>query len=178
MKEKLRLPLKLWGDRILFIVVTWIFSVTLSVFLELITSGDNIGIYYSVLTSIPYTMLIYYEAFDAGNRERNSSAASLKSAAKRLFIWQLPAIIFYILYLIAAFGAFNPETVGKIFGGIYLAPYIGPRGISSSVGINLVQFALFMLLESFVFILSYYFGMKDIVLIKKKKKKSSGAMKK
>ena len=45
MKDKLRLPLKLFGDRVLFIVVTWVFSVTLSVFLNLIIPDINIGIY-------------------------------------------------------------------------------------------------------------------------------------
>lgn len=178
MKEKLRLPLKLWGDRLLFIVVTWIFSVTLSVFLELITSGANIGIYYSIITAIPYTMLIYYEAYEAGSRESGLSCASLNGAAVRLLIWQAPAIIFYIFYVIGLFGAWNAPRIGALFGGIYFAPYIGPRGISSSACVNLVQFALFMLLESAVFFISYLLGMKDIVLIKKKKKKSSGAMKK
>ncbi len=178
MKEKLRLPLKLWGDRLLFIVVTWIFSVTLSVFLELITSGANIGIYYSIITAFPYTMLIYYEAYEAGSRESGQASASLKSAALRLLIWQSPTIIFYLLYVIGLLVAWNAQSIGAIFGGIYFAPYIGPRGISASAPVNLVQFALFMLLESAVFFISYFLGMKDIVLIKKKKKKSSGAMKK
>lgn len=178
MKEKLRLPLKLTGDRLLFIVITWVFSLTLSVFLKLITNGLNIGIYYSIITAIPYTALIYYEAYDAGSHESGQGIASLKSAARCLILWQLPSLIFFILYLISLTGVMNSQIMGWLFGGIYLAPYIGPRGISESAVSNIIQFAVFMLLESSVFISSYYLGMKDIVLIKTKKKKSSGFMKK
>lgn len=178
MKEKLKLPLKLTGDRLLFIVITWVFSITLSVFLQFITSGANIGIYYSIITAIPYTALIYYEVYDAGSHESGQNIASLKSAAVRLIIWQIPSLIFFILYIISLSGVMDSSFIGWLFGGIYLAPYIGPRGISESVTSNIIQFLVFMLLESSVFISSYYLGMKDIVLIKTKKKKSSGFMKK
>lgn len=178
MKDKLRLPLKLFGDRVLFIVVTWVFSVTLSVFLNLITPGVNIGVYYSVITAIPYTMLIYYEVYDVASHESGQNIASMKTAGIRLLIWQLPTVLFLIFYIIGALGAFNPSPLGKIFGGIYLAPYIGPRGISESVGINILQFFIFALLESAVFIVSYWLGMNDIVLIKKKKKNASASTKK
>lgn len=178
MKKKLRLPLKLTGDRCLFIIITWVFSITLSFFLHLITSGANIGIYYSIITAIPYTMLIYYEAYDAGSHESGQGTASLKSAAMRLIIWQIPSIIFFILYIISLSGVMDSTFVGWLFGGIYLAPYIGPRGLFDAASSNIIQFIVFMLLESLVFISSYYLGMKDIVLIKTKKKKSSGFMKK
>lgn len=178
MKDKLRLPLKLFGDRVLFIVVTWVFSVTLSVFLNLITPGVNIGIYYSVMTAIPYTMLIYYEAYDAGSHESGQKRASLKSSVLRLLIWQLPAFVFLIFYIAGALGAFDPVPLGSFFGGIYFAPYIGPRGISESAGANILQFLIFTFLESAVFLIAYFFGMNDIVLIKKKKKNSSASTKK
>lgn len=170
------LPLKLWGDRLLFIVITWIFSVTLSVFLELITTDASIGIYYSVITTIPYTMLIYYEAYDVGSREAGQSIASVNSAALRLLIWQLPSVLLILFYIIGAAGAFDATALGRITGGIYFAPYMGPRGISESVGANIAQFIIFMLIEAAVFMTSYILGMKDIVLIKKKK--ASGHMKK
>ncbi len=178
MKDKFKLPLKLFGDRILFIVITWIFSVTLSVFLELITTGAHIGIYYSIITSLPYTMLIYYEAYDAGGRESGQNKASLKSAAKRLLIWQAPSILLIMFYIIGAAGAFSPDALGKIIGGIYFAPYMGPRGISSSVGANISQFIVFMLIEVGAYAIAYILGMNDIVLIKRKKQKSDGVMKK
>ncbi len=178
MKDKLRLPLKLFGDRVLFIVVTWVFSVTLSVFLNLITPGVNIGIYYSIMTAIPYTMLIYYEAYDSGSHESGQGHASLKSAALRLLLWQIPTLLLLAFYIAGVLGAFNPEPLGRIFGGIYFAPYMGPRGISESAVKNIIQFSLFTILESAVFIIAYFFGMNDIVIIKKKKKNSSAPTKK
>ena len=178
MKDKLRLPLKLFGDRVLFIVVTWVFSVTLSVFLNLIVPDINIGIYYSVITAIPYTMLIYYEVYDAASHESGRNTASMKSAFLRLLIWQIPTILLLLSYIIGSLGAFDPSALGNIFGGIYFAPYIGPRGISESVGINILQFFIFAFLESAVFTVSYWLGMNDIVLIKKKKKNASASTKK
>lgn len=178
MNDNFRLPLKLAGDRLLFIVVTWIFSVTLSVFLALITTGANIGIYYSVISAIPYTMLIYYEAYEFGSREAGQNTASLKKGAIRLLIWQLPSLVLLLIYIIGALGAFNPAPLGKVIGGIYFAPYMGPRGISPSTASNIIQFSIFILIESAAFMAAYILGMKDIVLIKKKKKKAQGFTKK
>lgn len=178
MKKTLRLPLKLFGDRLLFIVVTWVFSLALSIFLSFIISPQNIGVIYSVLTSIPYISLIYYESYDAGSIESGQGKASLKSAFLRLFIWQVPSLILFFLYLISLSGALDSSITGFIFGGIYLAPFIGPRGISLNPALNILQFVLFILLESLTFVISYYLGMKNIVFLKGKQKSSGGILKK
>ena len=180
-KKLYKIPLKLTGDRLLFIVITWVFSVTLTVFLDFIAGGNSktVGIYYSIATSIPYLMLIYYEAFDIGLRERNVKSASMKNAFSYCIIWQIPSLIIFALYLLSFITPINTLAVSGIFGGIWLAPFIGPRGVSIvSESSNILQFIIFMALEWGFFLVSYYLGIKDILLIKPKKKKSSGSFKK
>ena len=178
-KNLYKLPLKLAGDRLLFIVITWVFSITLTVVLDFLTGGNNIGIYYSIVTSIPYLMLIYYEAFDIGHRERNKETASMKNAFLYCLFWQIPSLIFFALYLLSFVTSIPTLAVSGPFGGIWLAPFIGPRGVFIDNEIaNLIQFIIFMSMEWGFFLVSYYMGMKDIVLIKPKKKKSTGSMKK
>lgn len=178
-KNLYKVPLKLTGDRVLFIVITWIFSVTLSVALDFLLGGQKyIGIIYSIITSIPYLSLIYYEAFDVGQRERNKETSSIKNASFYCLIWQIPSLIFFILYLISFVTSISTDTVKNLFSGIWLSPFIGPRGASANESANLLQYIIFMAVEWGFFLVSYYLGMKDIVLIKAKKKKSSGYMKK
>lgn len=177
-KNLYKIPLKMTGNRILFIVITWVFSVTLTVVLDLLTGGNNIGIYYSIATSIPYLMLIYYEAFDAGHLERNKETASVKNAFLYCLFWQIPSLIFFCLYLLSFISPLSTGLISNLFGGIWLAPFIGPRGISANENSNIIQFIIFMAAEWGFFLVSYYMGMKDIVLIKPKKKKSNGSMKK
>lgn len=179
-KNLYKIPLKLTGDRILFIVVAWVFSITLTVVLDFLTGGNQfaMGIYYSIATAIPYLMLIYYEAFDAGHRERNKETASMKNGFLYCLIWQIPSLIFLIFYILSFITSISTPLVAGLFGGIWLAPFMGPRGISISGTSNTIQLIVFMALEWGFFLVSYYMGMKDIVLIKPKKKKSSGTMKK
>ena len=177
-KNLYKLPLKLTGNRLLFIVITWVFSITLTVVLDFLTGGSNIGIYYSIVTAIPYLMLIYYEAFDIGLRERNKETASMKNAFLYCLFWQIPSIIFFVIYLLSFISSIPTLAVSGPFGGIWLAPFIGPRGVSVSNTANTIQFIIFMALEWGFFLVSYYMGRKDIVLIKPKKKKSTGSMKK
>ncbi len=178
-KNLYKIPLKLTGDRLLFVVVAWIFSVTMTVALDFILGGlKYIGIIYSLITAIPYISLIYYEAFDAGQRERNKETASLKNACLYCLIWQIPSLIFFVLYILSFNTSLSTDVIKNIFSGIWLAPFIGPRGASTSEFSNTVQYIVFMAVEWGFFLVSYYLGMKDIVLLKSKKKKSSGFMKK
>ena len=177
-KNLYKLPLKLTGNRLLFIVITWVFSITLTVVLDFLTGGSNIGIYYSIVTAIPYLMLIYYEAFDIGLRERNKETASMKNAFLYCLFWQIPSLIFFVIYLLSFITSIPTLAVSGPFGGIWLAPFMGPRWMPDKEFANLIQFIIFMALEWGFFLVSYYMGMKDIVLIKPKKKKSTGSMKK
>ncbi|MBQ2940702.1 MAG: hypothetical protein IJD97_00550 [Clostridia bacterium] len=178
-KNLYKIPLKLTGDRLLFIIITWVFSVTLTVVLDFITGGNSfaIGIYYSIVTAIPYLMLIYYEAFDAGHLERVKESASMKNAFLYCLIWQSPSLIFFALYLLSFAGLLSTPITSWLVGGIWLAPFMGPRW-NTLENANLIQYIIFIALEWGFFLVSYYMGMKDIVLIKPKKKKSSGTMKK
>ena len=179
-KQLYKFPLKLTGDRLLFIVVTWMFSITLTPILHFIAGGVDlkIGIYYSIATTIPYVLLLYYEAFDMGQRERNSETASMKNAFFYCLIFQIPSLIFFILYLLSFVTGISTSVIAGLFGGVWLAPFIGPRSVSASDTVNIIQFIIFMLVEWGFVMVSYYLGMKDILLIKPKKKKSSGSFKK
>ncbi len=178
-KNLYKVPLKLTGDRVLFIVITFVYSISLSPVLDFILGGQKyIGIVFSILTSIPYLSLIYYEAFDVGQRERNKETASLKNAFLYCLIWQIPSLIFFVLYILSFNTSLSTDVIKNIFSGIWLAPFIGPRGASTSEFSNTVQYIVFMAVEWGFFLVSYYLGMKDIVLLKSKKKKSSGFMKK
>lgn len=178
-KTHIQMPLRLTGDRVLFIIVTWIFSVTLSVFLHFfIKNGADVGLIYSVLTALPYVALIYYEVYDFGSRDSGKGIASMRRAVTNCLLWQIPSLIFFLLYLISFISPISTRLIDGLFAGIWLAPFIGPRGASETETVNLIQYLVFMGLEWFMFLISYYLGMKDIVLIKTKPKKSAGTMKK
>lgn len=178
-KHFFKLPLKLTGDRLLFIVITWVFSVTLSVFLSQIlsVSENHIGLIYSALTATVYIALIYYEVYEVGSLEAGRGCASMKSAVFRCLLWQVPSLILFFLYLISLHTPLSTPLFHGLLGSLYLAPFIGPRGASPSEFTNLVQYVTCIFLEAAVFLVSYLFGMKDIVLFKSKKKESRGTMK-
>ncbi len=180
-KNLYKVPLKLTGDRVLFIVIAWIFSITLTIALDFILSiwgnPNHIGIVYSILTALPYLSLIYYEAFDVGLRERNKETASMKNAFLYCLFFQVPSIILFIFYLLSLVTPISTDITKLLLESIWLAPFIGPRGTYGEAS-ALIQYIVFMGLEWGFFLFSYYLGMNDILLIKRNKKKSSGFMKK
>lgn len=178
-KHFLKLPLKLTGDRLLFIVITWVFAVTLSVFLSLIFPNGmaHIGLIYSILTALPYIALIYYEVYEAGSHDASAACASMKSAVFRCLIWQAPSLMMLLFYLVSLKTVLSTELINFLLGSLWLAPFIGPRGVSDAAFVNTVQYVVFILLETAMFLISYYLGMKDIVLIKKQKGQNRSAMK-
>lgn len=179
-KQLFKLPLKLTGNRLLFIVIAWVFAVTVSVFLSFIFPNgiEHIGLIYSVLTALPYIALIYYEVYEVGSREAGQSRASMKSAALRCLVFQSPALSLLLLYFISLKTALSTDVMNFLLGSLYFAPFIGPRGTSDAAFVNTVQYIVFILLETGMFLVSYYLGMKNIVLMKSKgKDKGRGAMK-
>lgn len=151
----MKTPLKLIGDRVLFIVVSFIFMVPLT-----FLSTKYNGIIYSFLTAAPYLSLIYYDMWDLGHKE-GTNAKALKGL-RYVLISEIPTAIILFFYLI------SHNALTRIIYIIWMGPFCG-TAVNTALGLNgfLPIYIIAPVLEIGIASAAYALGNRDISILAK-----------
>ena len=123
MNQYIRVPLRLLGNHILFIVLAFVF---MFIFGWLIEKKYGL-ITYSIFISLIYTLVIYGDMWDVGNKDAKPYTKEKPYLLKGLLMGIIASsvsIVLVILFFIAKAGYFNFDNINFIYR-VWMTVFIG-----------------------------------------------------
>ena len=159
--------LKLLGDRVLFIVASFIFLFPLTAMMTLLFPWPNetqISVY-TLFTMIPYLSLVYTDMWLYGKWEHHEP--NVKRTVLKVAINEIGTIVFLLWMLLAAGGSAGMALLSKIIYSIWTGPFSAGQ-VLMLLGIKEYTLPVFCLIapltaEILVAFWGYYLGLKGLI---------------